>query len=228
MEQERFNYEAEIWNVADYLRDVIQRKDYNRVVLPFSLLRRLECALEPTRVAVCKALEDHEKEWGRESENYRTYSKKPFYNVTNFRLNNLGATDTYEALMSYIDGFSPNAREIMKRFKMEETCKTLQEHGMLYTTCMKFAAFDLSPEAVSDREMSNIYEHLIQRYGESIAEDAEDFMTPKDVVRLATSMIFANDEELMNSDKGIVRTLYEMQIPVLIKELSAPQILKIA
>ena len=120
MEQERFNYEAEIWNVADYLRDVIQRKDYNRVVLPFSLLRRLECALEPTRVAVCKALEDHEKEWGRECENYCTYSKKPFYNVTNFRLNNLGATDTYEALMSYIDGFSPNAREIMKRFKMEE------------------------------------------------------------------------------------------------------------
>lgn len=209
MEQNRFNYESEIWNVADYLRDVIPRKDYNRIVLPFSLLRRLECALEPTREAVCKALEEHEPEWGRESDNYCSFSKKPFYNVTNFRLNNLGATDTYEALMSYIDGFSPNAREILKRFKMEETCKTLQEHGMLYTTCMKFSAFDLSPEAVSDREMSNIYEHLIQRYGESIAEDAEDFMTPKDVVRLATSMIFANDDELMNSDKGIVRTLYD-------------------
>ena len=127
--------------------------------------------------------------------------------MTNFRLNNLGSTDTLDALTAYINGFSPNARDILLRFKMEETCKTLEEHGMLYYVCMKFASFDLSPEAVSDREMSNIYEHLIQKFGEAIAEDAEDFMTPKDVVRLAVSMIFANDDELMNSDNGVVRTL---------------------
>ena len=111
--------------------------------------------------------------------------------------------------MAYIDGFSENARSIMKSFKMAETCKTLQEHGMLYMVCGKFASLDLSPESVSDREMSNIYEHLIQKFGEAIAENAEDFMTPKDVVRLAVGMIFANDDELMNSDTGIVRTMYD-------------------
>lgn len=205
----KFDYAKEIWNIADLVRDAIKTSEYNRVILPFTMLRRLECALEPTRAAVLKAVEEHEHEWGRESDNYCNYSGKAFYNTTNFRLNTLGSSDTLEALMAYIDGFSENARTIMKRFRMEETCKTLDEHGMLYLVCGKFAGFDLSPNVVSDREMSNIYEHLIQKFGESIAENAEDFMTPKDIVRLAVSMIFANDDELMTSDTGIVRTLYE-------------------
>ena len=206
---EKFDYVTEIWNIADYVRGPIKTSEYNRVILPFTMLRRLECALEPTRDDVIKAREEKEAEWGIENDNYCKYSKKAFYNVSNFRLNSLGSTDTYDTLIEYINSFSPNAREIMQRFKMEETCKTLQEHGMLYAVCTKFAGFDLSPEAVSDREMSNIYEHLIQKFGESIAENAEDFMTPKDVVRLAVSMIFADDDDLMNSDTGIVRTLYD-------------------
>ena len=208
-DRENFDYVTEIWNIADYVRDIIKRSEYNRIVLPFSLLRRLECALEETRNDVLDAVAAHEAEWGRESDNYCGFSKKAFYNVTNFRLNNLSAMDTLDALMEYINGFSQNARDILLRFKMEETCKTLQEHGMLYEVCMRFSKFNLSPENVSDREMSNIYEHLIQKFGEAIAEDAEDFMTPKDVVRLAVSMIFANDDELMTSDQGIVRTLYD-------------------
>lgn len=206
---QKFNYVDEIWGIADYVRDIIKRSEYNRLVLPFSLLRRLECAFESTREAVLAAVKEHESDWGRESDNYCAFSKKAFYNVTNFRLNNLGANDTLDALMEYINGFSPNARDILLRFKIEETCKILQEHGMLYSVCKRFSSFDLSSENVSDREMSDIYEHLIQRYGEQVAEDAEDFMTPKDVVRLAVSMIFANDDELVNSDQGIVRTLYD-------------------
>lgn len=212
-----FDYESEIWAIANFVWGPIKTSEFNRVILPFTMLRRLECALEPTRDAVVEAVEEHESEWGRESDNYCKYSGKAFYNVTKFRLNSLGSTDTLEALSAYIDGFSPNARDIMKRFKMEETCKTLDEHGMLYAVCGKFAAFDLSPETVSDREMSNIYEHLIQKFGESIAENAEDFMTPKDVVRLAVGMIFANDDELMTSDTGIVRTLYDIKTPTLIQ-----------
>lgn len=204
-----FDYATEIWKIADYLRDIIKRSEYNRIVLPFALLRRLECALEPTRDAVVKAVVEHEADWGREHDNYCHFSKKAFYNVTSFRLNNLGSTDTLEALMDYINGFSPNSRDILLRFKIEETCKILQEHNMLYEVCRRFSTFDLTPQNVSDREMSNIYEHLIERFGEEIAEDAEDFMTPKDVVRLAVGMLFANDDELMNSDKGILRTIYD-------------------
>lgn len=206
---QNFNYASDIWKIADYVRDVIKRADYNRVVLPFALLRRLECALEPTRQAVLDSLAEHEAEWGRDHDGYCAASKKAFYNVTAFRLNNLGTTDTWDSLEQYINGFSKNARDILLRFKMEETCKTLQEHGMLYTVCQKFSNFDLSPETVSDRQMSDIYEHLIERYGEEIAEDAEDFMTPKDIVRLAVSMIFANDIDVLNADDGTIRTLYD-------------------
>lgn len=210
-EQKRTNldYVNEIWNIADYVRDVISRADYNKVVLPFALLRRLECALEPTREDVCKAVKEHESEWGRESDNYCQYSGKAFYNVTAFRLNNLGASDTYVALDSYINGFSPNARDILLKFEMENTCKKLHDNGMLYSVCQKFSALPFDSDTVTDRDMSDIYEHLIQRYGDEIAEDAEDFMTPKDVVRLAIGMIFANDDEIMSSDTGIVRTLYD-------------------
>ncbi len=176
---------------------------------PFSLLRRLECALEPTRAAVVQAVEEHEHEWTRENDQYCSISGKPFYNVTAFRLNNLGATDTLEAIKAYYNGFSENAREIFVKFKFEETCKSLDEGGLLYEVCRRFSTFDLSPKAVSDREMSHIYEHLIQRFGEAIAEDAEDFMTPKDVVRLAVSMLFANDDEVFNGDNGDVRTIYD-------------------
>lgn len=143
----------EIWNIADYVRGVISRADYNKVVLLFTLLRRLECALEPTRAAVCDAVKEHEKDWGRESDNYCQYSGKTFYNVTPFRLNNLGAGDTYVALDSYINGFSPNARNIMLKFDMESTCKKLQDHGMLYSVCQRFSALSFDLVTVSNRDI---------------------------------------------------------------------------
>ena len=207
--QSSFDYANQIWNVADYVRDTISPKEYNKVILPFSLLRRLECALEDTRQNVVDAFVKHETDWGKDSNNYCQYSKKSFYNITSFRLDNLGATDIFDALKDYVNGFSANAREIFSRFSFEDTCKKLDEENMLYSVCKKFAAFDLSPETVSDRIMSDIYEHLIQKFGESIAEGAEDFMTPKDVVRLAVTMLFANEDEVLNNDKGDVRTIYD-------------------
>lgn len=211
-ENKEFNYESEIWGVADYVRDIIKRAEYNKVILPFTLLRRIECALEPTRKEVTDALKLHEEDWTRESDYYRQYSGRPFYNVSNIRLATISANDTFETLMEYINSFSPNAREILEKSDMENTCKRLQEGGLLYEVCRRFSTYDLSPETVSDREMSNIYEHLIERFGEEIAEDAEDFMTPKDVVRLAVSMLFSGEDDVLNDDKGHVRTLYDPTI----------------
>ena len=207
---ERFDYASEIWNIANLLYGTgIARSDYHKVILPFTMLRRLECALEPTRDAVLAAVKEHETDWGLDNDNYCASSKKAFYNVTSFRLSSLGSTDTFDALMQYVNGFSPNARDIFTNFGIENTARELDSLDLLYSICRKFITFDLSPDKVSDREMSNIYEHLIQKFGEAIAENAEDFMTPKDVVRLAVGMVFANDEELMNSDTGIVRTIYD-------------------
>ena len=204
---EKFDYVSEIWDIAEYARDTFKRSEYNRIVLPFVLFRRLECALEATRDDVIESLKANEAEWGRDNYNYCEASGRSFYNLSNFRLSTLGASDTYNAFIDYVNAFSPNARDILNKFELENTAKRLDNAGMLYEICKKFSKFDLSPEAVSDREMSDIYEHLIERYGEEIAEGAEDFMTPRDIVRLAVGMVFANDDELMNSDTGIVRTL---------------------
>lgn len=202
-----FDYVNEIWGIANYVRDVIRPADYNKLILPFAVLRRFECALEPTRKAVCewaaKGVLDDDAATGCE------LSGHCFYNVTSFKLSNLGATKTCDALMAYVNGFSANAREVLQRFEMRQTCEKLDRKGMLYEVCTRFASFDLRPETVSDRMMTDIYEHLIQRYGEEISQDAEDFMTPKDVARLATALLFANEDALLDADEGNVRTLYD-------------------
>ena len=202
-----FDYVNEIWSIANYVRDVIRPADYNKLILPFAVLRRFECALENTRDAVNKQVA--RGTWADEDPKYCALSGHCFYNVTTFTLSNLGAANTYDALMAYINGFSANAREVLQRFEMRSTCEKLNEKGMLYEVCTRFAGFDLGPDTVSDRMMSDIYEHLIQKYGEEISQDAEDFMTPKDVARLATSLIFANEDTLLNADNGDIRTLYD-------------------
>lgn len=202
-----FDYVNEIWSIANYVRDVIRPADYNKLILPFAVLRRFECALEPTRKAVCDRVA--KGTWTDDDPKYCALSGHCFYNVTSFRLSNLGATGTYAALMAYINGFSSNAREVLQRFEMRTTCEKLDEKGMLYEVCTRFAGFDLGPDNVSDRMMTDIYEHLIQKYGEEISQDAEDFMTPKDVARLATSLLFANEDTLLNADSGDIRTLYD-------------------
>lgn len=180
-----FDYVNEIWSIANYVRDVIRPADYNKLILPFAVLRRFECALEPTRAVVSR--QAAKGVWDDDDPKYCALSGHCFYNVTSFTLSNLGATKTCDALMAYINGFSANAREVLQRFEMRQTCEKLDEKGMLYEVCTRFAGFDLGPESVSDRMMTDIYEHLIQRYGEEISQDAEDFMTPKDVARLAPS-----------------------------------------
>lgn len=202
-----FDYVNKIWSIADYVRDVIRPADYNKLILPFAVLRRFECALEPTRDRVYKQVQ--RGTWDDADPNYCVLSGHCFYNTTNYTLADLGASRTYDALMTYIGGFSENAREVLLKFKIEGTCRDLDDKGMLYEVCTRFSKFDLSPEAVDDRLMSDIYEHLIERYGEEISQDAEDFMTPRDVARLATALVFANEESLLSADDGEIRTLYD-------------------
>ena len=156
-----FDYVNEIWSIANYVRDVIRPADYNKLILPFAVLRRFECALEPTRAAVSR--QAAKGVWDDDDPKYCALSGHCFYNVTSFTLSNLGATKTCDALMAYINGFSVNAREVLQRFEMRQTCEKLDEKGMLYEVCTRFSGFDLGPETVYDLMMTYIYEHLIHR-----------------------------------------------------------------
>jgi type I restriction enzyme M protein len=182
---------------------------FNRAILPFTLLRRLECVLERTREAVAAANLEH-KDSGIDLDLIlRQVAGYPFYNTSDYALSTLGSTKTRQNLQDYVARFSDNARVIFEQFDFTNTIIRLDKAGLLYKICKNFAGIDLHPDQVPDREMSNLYEHLIRRFGAEVNEAAEDFMTPRDVVHLATTLLLDPDDELFEANPGLIRTLYD-------------------
>lgn len=198
-----------IWKNAEDLWGDFKHTDFGKIILPFTLLRRLECVLEPTRKEVCDAHATF-KESGIDIDLIlRQTTRYPFYNTSEYALGNLGSTQTRQNLQDYIAHFSDNARVIFEQFDFSNTVIRLDKAGVLFKICKNFAGIDLHPEAVPDRVMSNLYEHLIRRFGAEVNEGAEDFMTPRDVVHLATALLLDPDDALFESNPGLIRTLYD-------------------
>ncbi len=198
-----------IWKNAEDLWGDFKHTDFGKIILPFTLLRRLECVLEPTRKEVC---ESHAafKDSGVDIDLIlRQRTRYPFYNTSEYALGNLGSTKTRQNLQDYIVHFSDNARVIFEQFDFSNTVIRLDKAGVLFKICKNFAGIDLHPEAVPDRVMSNLYEHLIRRFGAEVNEGAEDFMTPRDVVHLATTLLLDPDDSLFEANPGLIRTLYD-------------------
>jgi type I restriction enzyme M protein len=198
-----------IWKNAEDLWGDFKHTDFGKIILPFTLLRRLECVLDPTRKEVC---ESHAafKDSGVDIDLIlRQRTRYPFYNTSEYALGNLGSTKTRQNLQDYIAHFSDNARVIFEQFDFSNTVIRLDKAGVLFKICKNFAGIDLHPEAVPDRVMSNLYEHLIRRFGAEVNEGAEDFMTPRDVVHLATTLLLDPDDSLFEANPGLIRTLYD-------------------
>ncbi len=198
-----------IWKNAEDLWGDFKHTDFGRVILPFTLLRRLECVLEPTRQEVCDANKMHKKSGIDIDLILRQTTRYPFYNTSKYTLDTLGGTKTRQNLQDYIAHFSDNARIIFEQFDFSNTIIRLDKAGILFKICKNFAGVDLHPNVVPDRVMSNIYEHLIRRFGAEVNEGAEDFMTPRDVVHLATALLLDPDDELFEANPGLIRTLYD-------------------
>lgn len=188
-----------IWKNAEDLWGDFKHTDFGKIILPFTLLRRLECVLEPTREGVLTA---HKKWQGKgidEGPVLRQAAGLPFYNTSRYALATLGATATRSNLEAYVAGFSDNARVIFEQFIFTDTIARLARANSLFRICQNFANTDLHPDVVPDRVMSNIYEHLIRRFGAAVNEAAEDFMTPRDVVHLATTLWLDPDDDLFRN-----------------------------
>lgn len=200
---------AFIWKNAEDLWGDFRHTDFGKIILPFTLLRRLECVLEPTREAV-NTMHAKVKDRGMNVDLVlRQSAGLPFYNTSQYSLATLGATRTKSNLEAYIAGFSDNARVIFEQFNFVDTIARLARADNLFRICQNFANTDLHPNKVPDRVMSNIYEHLIRRFGAEVNEAAEDFMTPRDVVHLATTLLLDPDDALFKSKPGLIRTLYD-------------------
>ena len=198
-----------IWKNAEDLWGDFKHTDFGKIILPFTLLRRLECVLEPNREKVRDAYLKHKDSPIDIVPILKSLSGYPFYNTSQYSLSSLGGTKTHDNLRDYVAHFSDNARIIFSQFDFSNTIRRLDKQGLLFKICQNFSKTDLHPDEVPDRVMSNVYEHLIRRFGAEVNEGAEDFMTPRDVVHLATTLVLDPDDALFEASPGLIRTLYD-------------------
>jgi type I restriction enzyme M protein len=200
-----------IWSVADLLRGPYKPPQYGRVILPLTVLRRLDCVLEPTKDKVLAKLAELKKsKVGVNEAVLNRTAKASFHNTSKLDFKKLkGEPDKIAAnLTAYIKGFSSRVRDIFEKFNFEPEIARLEENDRLYLVVSKFADFDLHPNRVSNIEMGYVFEELIRRFNEAANETAGDHFTPREVIRLMVNLLFAPDRDLLVK-KGIVRTLFD-------------------
>ncbi|MBO2611590.1 N-6 DNA methylase [Shewanella algae] len=198
-----------IWSVADLLRGDFKQSQYGRIILPFTVLRRLECVLETNKEKVLAQFEATKDmaELAREKLLLNA-SGQSFYNVSKMDLTKLGETNTGDNLDAYVRAFSKDAREIFEHFNFVNTIYALDDANLLYQVVKKFRGIDLSPDKITNYQMGLVFEELIRRFAESSNETAGEHFTPRDIVRLTTSLVFSADDEALTKP-GAVRSIYD-------------------
>ncbi|WP_061010288.1 class I SAM-dependent DNA methyltransferase [Vibrio sp. CUB2] len=201
---------AFLWSVADLLRGDFKQSQYGRIILPFTLLRRLECVLEATKPDVLAKYEAVKAMPIEAQEKLLTHTSKfSFYNTSQMDLSRLGERGVASNLENYIQSFSPNAREIFEHFDFFNTIEKLEEADLLYRVAKRFIStdIDLHPDVLNNYEMGLVFEELIRKFAEADNATAGEHFTPRDIVELTTSLLFTNETELSSS--GLVRSIYD-------------------
>jgi type I restriction enzyme M protein len=212
MSQNTNNLAAYCWSIADLLRGDFKQSQYGRIILPFTLLRRLEGVLEDSKEAVLAEYIKVQKmdlpEEAQEKLLLRATGGLSFFNTSKMDLSKLGEAGIKANLESYIQGFSKDAREIFEHFKFAEFIGQLNDANLLYKIVQKVRTTDLSPKAISNHDMGKVFEELIRRFAESSNETAGEHFTPRDIVHLTTSLVFMEDDDALTKP-GIIRTIYD-------------------
>ncbi len=202
---------AFLWSVADLLRGDYKQADYGKVILPFTLLRRLDCVLEPTKPAVLKELQA-KKPLDIKLDTFLTKkSGQSFYNTSRFlNLSEVIADPAHvkSNLINYISEFSENARDIFERYEFFNHIERLDESNLLFLVTQKFASVDLHPSVVSNSDMGLVFEELIRRFAELSNETAGEHYTPREVIRLMVDLLLSPDDEALTKP-GVVRSIYD-------------------
>src|SRR3989338_7927749 len=199
-----------IWSVADLLRGDYKQAEYGKVILPFTVLRRLACLWEPPTPAVL-AEYAKQQQAGINPEPYLLRkAKQGFYNTSPLDMKKLMGDQDHirENLYSYIHEFAPQVRDIFERFEFHIQIDRLARAGLLYQVTEKFTNIDLHPEAVSNGQMGLVFEELIRKFAEISNETAGEHFTPREVIRLMVNLLFIEDDEVL-SKPGVVRTIYD-------------------
>ena len=203
------NYANAIWAVADLLHGPFNDDEYGEVILPFVLLRRFECVLASTREKVLQrsAQLTALKIFGEQQAiALCSITGVPFYNTSQFTLETLGQAHTRDNIIAYKDGFSKNVRDILDHFEFNRICARLEKAEKLYPVVDFFQALDMN---VHSRVMSNLYEELIWRFADTKHKASKEYLTPRDIVHLATTLVLDSDQTILNATSGLIRTCYD-------------------
>ncbi len=200
-----------IWSIADLLRGDYKQSDYGKVILPLTVLRRLDCVLDNTKAEVLKK---HEQMKSTNIQNLDPILNKVagynFHNRSPFDFNKLIADPNNIAsnLRNYINGFSEDAREIIEQFEFENQIHKMDDANLLFMVVKRFQEIDLHPDRISSMEMGYMFEELIRKFAEISNETAGEHFTPREVIKLMVNILFLNDREILTK-KGITKTIFD-------------------
>ena len=199
-----------LWSVADLLRGDYRQSDYGKVILPFTVLRRLDCVLAPTKAAVLAEYEERKKAGVNPEPFLLRKAGQKFYNNSKLDMKKLlgDPTEIGSNLYIYLSSFHPAVRDIFERFEFQAQLDRLQKSGLLYQVTEKFAYIDLSPNVVDNHQMGLVFEELIRKFAEISNETAGEHFTPREVIRLMVDLIFVEDDDVL-TQPGVVRTIYD-------------------
>ena len=199
-----------IWGVADLIRDTFRRGKYQDVILPLTVLRRLDCVLAPTRAEVLRINAEYKDRLENPDQLLRNASGFAFYNTSQYDFEKLlaDAPNVAANLHNYISGFSPNMREVVEKFDFDNTISKLHEAGLLFKVLERFKNVDLHPNVVDNATMGTIFEELIRKFNEALNENPGEHFTPRDVVHLMADLLLAGDEARIQGT-GVVRKVYD-------------------
>lgn len=205
-----------IWNIANKLRGPYRPPQYRRVMLPMTVLRRMDCVLAPTKENVLKQFEKLKAQGHSDEAITKILGKtadpnraQPLYNTSRYDFQKLlGDPDNIARnLITYINSFSPKAREIFDKFKFEQEIEKLDNANRLFIIVKEFAGIDLHPNAIDNLAMGYAFEELVRKFNEQANEEAGDHFTPREIIRLMAQLVYTFDEDVYKA--GIARTIYD-------------------
>lgn len=201
---------ALIWKIADLLRGPYQPNQYGDVILPFTVLRRLDCILEPTKEQVLTEYKSIQSKNVDPAVWLKNKFKLPFYNTSRWSFASLisDPDNVADNLIDYIEHFSPNVRDVFEGFGMYDQITNLAKSDRLYLIVKEFAAVDLHPNVITQHDMGYIFEELIRKFADSNATQAGDHFTPREVIALMVDILFTTQDDVLTKP-GTVRTIYD-------------------
>ena len=204
------NHAAFIWSIADLLRGDYKQSEYGKVVLPLTVLRRLDCVLEPTKEKVLEKAKSLKGKIENQEPVLCAVAKEQFFNTSKLDMKKLldDPTNLAANLRSYIAAFSTGARDVLEKFDLDTQIVRMDKANILYLVVSKFAEIDLHPTVVSNLEMGYLYEELIRKFSELSNETAGEHFTPREVISLIVNLLFIEDGDVL-SKEGTVRTLFD-------------------